>query len=100
MKTWNVDADNIVISKLIKTKTNSRYFIRYLDKVIRPLVLILPKINGFVKTFKVKDGDKDKNNKLMFLGIDDDKLLEKYKTILTNIEDLRTIEKNIDDVVS
>ena len=100
MKTWNVDADNIVISKLIKTKTNSRYFIRYLDKVIRPLVLILPKINGFVKTFKVKDGDKDKNNKLMFLGIDDDKLLEKYKTILTNIEDLRIIEKNIDDVVS
>ena len=97
MKTWNVDADNIVISKLIKTKTNSRYFIRYLDKVIRPLVLILPKINGLLK---VKDGDKDKNYKLMFLGIDDDKLLEKYKTILTNIEDLRTIEKNIDDVVS
>ena len=26
--------------------------------------MILPKMNGYVKTFKVKDGDKDKNNKL------------------------------------
>ena len=50
----------------------------YLDKVIIPLVLILPKISGYVKTFKVKDGDKDKNNKLMSFHIDDEKLLEKY----------------------
>ena len=32
----------------------------YLDKVIRPLVLILSKMSGYVKTFKVKDGDKNK----------------------------------------
>ena len=51
------------------------------NKVRRPLVLILPKMSGYVKTFKVKDGDKDKNNKLMFFCIDDEKLLEKYKTI-------------------
>ena len=38
-------ANNIVISKLIKTKTNSNYLIRYLDDVIRPLVLILPKMS-------------------------------------------------------
>ena len=31
---------------------------------------------------------KDKNNKLMSLCVDDDKLLEKYKIILTKIEDL------------
>ena len=37
----------------------------YLDEVIRQLVLILPKMSGYVKTFKVKDGDKDKSNKLM-----------------------------------
>ena len=37
---------NIVISKLVKTKTNSKYFIGYLDKVIRPLVLIMPKMSG------------------------------------------------------
>ena len=29
----------------------------------------------YVKTFKVKDRDKDKNNKLMSFPIDDDKLL-------------------------
>ena len=28
----------------------------------------------------------------MSLGIDDDKLLEKYKTICTEIEDLKSIE--------
>ena len=39
--------------------------IGYLDKAIRPLILIMPKMNGYFKTFKVKDGDKDKNNKLM-----------------------------------
>ena len=40
-----------------------------------------------VKTFKVKVGDKDKNNKLMSFRIDDDKLLVKYKTIWIKIED-------------
>ena len=29
-----------------------------LDKVIRPLFLWLPKMSGYVKTFKGKDGDK------------------------------------------
>ena len=43
-------------------------------------------MSGCVETFKVKDGDKDKNNKLMSFGIDDEKLLEKYKTIWTKIE--------------
>ena len=52
--------------------------IGYLDKVIRPLVLIFSKRSGYVKTFKVKDGDKDKNNKFMSFRIDDEKLLEKY----------------------
>ena len=52
---WDVYIGNIVISKLIETKTNSNYLIGYLDKVIRPLVLILPKISGYVKTLKIKD---------------------------------------------
>ena len=43
-------------------------------------------MSGYVKTFKVKDGDKDKSNKLMSLRTDDDKLSEKCKTILTKIE--------------
>ena len=51
-------------------------------------------MSGYVKTFKVKDGDKDKINKLMSLRIDDDRLLEKYKTSWTNIEDSKNIEFN------
>ena len=51
-------------------------------------------MNGYVKTFKVKEGDKDKNNKSMPFCIDDEKLLEKYKTIWTEIEDLKNIELN------
>ena len=33
--------DNIVDSKLIKTKTNYKYLIGYLDEVIRPLILVI-----------------------------------------------------------
>ena len=57
--------------------------IGYLDKTIRPLVLIMPKMSGYVKTFK----GKERTNKLMSFRIDDAKLLEKYKAIWTKIED-------------
>ena len=40
---WDVNVDNIVISKLVKTKTNSKYLIRHLDKAVRPLALVIPK---------------------------------------------------------
>ena len=51
-------------------------------------------MSRYVKTFKVKDGDKDKNNKLMSFCIDDEKLIEKYKAILIKIEDLKNIKLN------
>ena len=54
IKIWDVNVDNIVISKLVKTKTNSNYCIAYLEKVIRQLVLTMPKTSGYVKKFKVK----------------------------------------------
>ena len=82
------------ISKLVKTKSNSKDLIGYLNKAIRQLLLIMPKMSGYVKAFKVKDGDKDKNNKLMFSRIDDEKLLEKYKAIQTKIENFKNIELN------
>ena len=41
IKTWDVNVDNIVISKLVRTSTNSKYLIGYLDKTIRPVVLKL-----------------------------------------------------------
>ena len=60
----------------------------YLDDVIRSLVLILTKINGYIKTFK------DNDIKLMHVLIDHDKLLQQYKTIWTKIKDLKNIELN------
>ena len=61
IKIWEVNVDDIVISKLIETKTNSKYSIGIkFDKAIRPLVLIKPKMSGYVKTFKINNGDKDK----------------------------------------
>ena len=86
----DVNVDNTVILKLVKTKTNSWYLIEYLDKDIRPSILIKPKISGYFKTFKVKEG----NNKLMSFRIDDEKLLEKYKVVWTKIEDLKNIKLN------
>ena len=56
--------------------------------VIRALVYILPKMSGYVKTFKVKDSDKDKSNKLVSFCVNDEKLLEKCKTIWSKIEDI------------
>ena len=45
-------------------------------------------MGGYVKTFT------DKNNRLMSFSMDNDKLLEKYKTIWTKIDNLRNIELN------
>ena len=74
----NVYVNDILISKLVETENNSKYLIGNLDKVIRPLVLILIKLNGYVKIFKVKVADKDKNKKLRSFHIDVGNLLEKY----------------------
>ena len=69
---WDVNVDNIVISKLVKTKINFKYLIGYLDKVLKVLVLIMPKLSWYVKTFKGKDEDKDKKDKLMSFHINDE----------------------------
>ena len=55
IKIWGVNVDNIVISKLIENKTNSKYLTEIkFDQAIRPLVLTMPKMSGYVKIFKVK----------------------------------------------
>ena len=48
------------------------------------------KMSGYVKTFTVKEGNKN----LMPFRIDDEKLLEKYKAISTNIESLKDFKLN------
>ena len=45
-------------------------------------------MNGYIETFK------NKNNKLMSLRVDDDKLLEKYKAIWNKIESSKNIRFN------
>ena len=75
-----------LVTVIFITKTNSKYLIGSLDKAIRPLILIMPRMSGYVKTFKVED----KNNKLMSFRWDE-KLLEKYKAIWTKIEDLKIL---------
>ena len=57
--------------------------IGYSHKDIRLLVLIMLKMNGYVKIFKVIE--ENKNNKLISFRIDNEKLLEKYKSICTKI---------------
>ena len=47
-------------------------------------------MSGYISRLKVKD----KNNKLVPFRIDNKKLLEKYKTIWTKIEDSKNIELN------
>ena len=61
--------------------------IGYFDEDIRPLILILPKISGYVKKFEVI-------NKFMSFRINDETLSEKYKSISTKIEGLKNIELN------
>ena len=91
MKNWDVNIDNIVISKLTQTKTNSKQLIGIkFDKVTRPLVLIMPTMSGYVKTFKVKEG----GDKLMCFRIGEERLLEKCKAFWTKIEDLKHIKLN------
>ena len=51
-------------------------------------------MSEYVITFKVKDGDKDKNNKLISFCINDERLLEKRKVIWTKNEDLKNIVLN------
>ena len=42
---------------------------------MRPFALIIPKASGiYAKVFEIKDGDKDKNNRLMSFRIYDVKL--------------------------
>ena len=62
------DVYNIVILKSIEANNNSKCMIGYLDDVVIPLVLKLPKTSGQVKT------SKGKKNKSMSFCINDDKL--------------------------
>ena len=44
-----------LVTVIFITKTNSKYLTGSLDKATRPLILIMPRMSGYVKTFKVED---------------------------------------------
>ena len=82
----------LLSQELTEMESNSKYLVRYLNDFIRTLVLVLPKMSAYDNTFK--DKDENNYNKLMSFCIEDDKLLRKYRTIWTKIEDLQSTEIN------
>ena len=78
----DIDVNRIVISKEVVygTKNSLKYFIGYFDEddVIRPLLLKLPQMIGYLKEFNDR--------------IDDSKLFKKYCKIWKTIKDLLEIE--------
>ena len=75
-----------------ETKVEKFYATKKLLKMLR--LIIMPEMKEYVNAFKVKNGDKDKHNKLMSFHIVDEKLLQKYKGIWTKIEDIKNIKLN------
>ena len=57
IKICDVDADDIVISQLVKTKPILSILLDDSNKAIRLLNLIMPKMSGYVKTFNGEYGD-------------------------------------------
>ena len=55
----------------------------------------MSKMSAYAETFKIKDGDEGKNNKIMSFRTDNEKLLEKYKFIWTMIEDLKILNETL-----
>ena len=81
---WDNNVNNIVASKSIETKTNSKYLIEYLDEVIKPSVLLLPKMYGYFNTFRDKDWNKD--NKLVSFRRDGEKVLKTVKPFVLKLK--------------
>ena len=72
----DVDVSKVIVSnKWEINDTTSKFFIGYLNEsVIRPLCVILPQMNGFIKYFE--DG-----NKNMSFITEDEKVYLKYSKI-------------------
>ena len=73
----SVDLSKIVVSSKCKLNdTTYKYFCGYLNNdVIKPLCVILPQMNGYIKYF-------DDGGKNMLFVMDDEKVYEKYNEIL------------------
>ena len=83
----SVDLNKIAVSKKWKIDdTTYKYFCGYLNNdVIKPLCVVLPQMNGYIKYFN--DGGKN-----MSLVTDDEKVYEKYNEIWEVIRNLLKID--------
>ena len=88
-----VDLNKIVVSKKWKIDdTTYKYFCGYLNNdVIKPLCVILPQMNGYIKYFN--DGGKN----ISFVT-DDEKVYEKYNEIWEVIRNLLKIDFTVNPV--
>ena len=79
----SVDFSNIVVSSRWKLNdTTYKYFCGYLNNnVIKPLCVILPQMNGYIKYF-------DNDGKNMSFVTDDKKVYEKYDEIWNVVKGL------------
>ena len=71
-----VDTGKIVVSDRFKhSEEGSKYFIGYQeDEIVKPLCIILPQMNGYIKYF-------DNGGKNMYFLIKNSEVWEKYKEI-------------------
>ena len=81
----DIDVNNIFASKKepYGTKNSLKYFIGYIDDIIRPLCLRLPQMIGYARKFN--------DNTTMSFIAKDKKLLKKYSKIWETIEGLMKI---------
>ena len=89
----SVDLNKIVVSKKWKIDDITyKYFCGYLNNdVIKPLCVILPQMNGYIKYFN--DGGKN-----MSFVTDDEKVYEKYNEIWEVIRNLLKIDFTVNPV--
>ena len=89
----SVDLSKIVVSKKWKIDDKTyNYFCGYLNNdVIKPLCVILPQMNGYIKYF-------DDGRKYMSFVTDDEKVYEKYNEIWEVIRNLLKIDFTVNPV--
>ena len=86
----DVDIEKVFVSnKIPLCKKNYKYFTGYLydNHTVKPLHIMLPKINAYVKRY-------DRQVKWMYFLIEDDEFLEKYNAIWDKLS--ADIKKKLD----
>ena len=89
----SVDLSKIVVSSRWKLNDITyKYFCGYLnDGIIKPLCVILPQMNGYIKYF-------DDDGKNMSFVTDDEKVFEKYDEIWNVVKGLLKLKFTVDPI--